>query len=190
MSAAAVVPTYDLSCPHCPWGSIHPTDKEDVGARIALQLRVLVRKDPRVATVAGPTAVKASATAGPANTSAVSVQFTGGAEPFALRPTRNCTACCAVGGSDFDVSVDGGQLWVMGNSPGRMVSNSVVTFAVNLTLNTSTKALVRYTAGRGFPQCAVVNAQALPAFPFQMEVQVLSMATKYVSDLAASRLSM
>eukprot|EP00912_Choanoflagellata_sp_UC4_P001346 UC4_evm1s832 len=34
-----VVPTYDLSCTNCPYGSIHPTDKEDVGARISLHLR-------------------------------------------------------------------------------------------------------------------------------------------------------
>ena len=169
---AGVVPTYDLSCPECPWGSIHPTDKQDVGARIALYLRVLVRKDPRVTVFAGPEVASASAASGPDNTSVVSVQLSGDGQPFAMRPTRNCTDCCAVGGSDFGVSVDGGERWVMANAPGRIVGMSVQ-FSVNLTLNATSKALVRYTAARGFPQCAVVNAQGLPAAPFQTEVHAL-----------------
>ena len=172
VSSAAVVPTYDLSCPECPWGSIHPTDKQDVGARIALYLRHFVRKDPRVTVLAGPEVSSISAAPGPDNTSVVSVQFTGDATPFAMRPTRNCTDCCAVGGSDFGVSLDGGERWVMGNAPGHIVGASVQ-FSVNLTLNATSKALVRYTAARGFPQCAVVNARGLPAAPFQTEVHAL-----------------
>ena len=172
--AAAIVPTYDLSCAppyHCPWTPIHPPDKEDVGARIAQQLRRLVLHDPRVAMEEGPTAAMASVTAGAANTSVVSVKFDVTAKPLALHPTRNCTSCCAEGGSDFGVSVDGGENWVMANDPGHTEGPLVVQFAVNLTLNKTVKARVRYTAARGFPQCAVVDARGLPAFPFQMDVQ-------------------
>lgn len=30
---------------------------------------------------------------------------------------------------------------------------------------------VRYTANMGFPQCAVYNAEGLPAYPFSMAVR-------------------
>ena len=116
VEAAEIVPTYDLSCPECPWGSIHPTDKQEVGARIANRIGALALDAP---AGVGPAAVSATATSpSSSNVTTVSIVFKkqDDAAPLQLLPTRNCTLCCKAG-SDLDVSVDGGNKWVAGNGP-------------------------------------------------------------------------
>ena len=175
---ATAIPTYDLGCPFgvqtdkCPWGSVHNVNKRPVGARVAGQLLRLLELQTG-ATPEGPRATIARAKTMVGRNSGVSttvtVKFSGGTEPFALRPTQNCAVCCnsngAVGSNDFDVSGDGGQSWF--NSTGSAtLSGTVVTFTAPLHKVTH----VRYTANQAFPQCAVINAEGMPALPFQIAV--------------------
>merc|ERR1712179_409330 len=96
----------------------------------------------------------------------VTVQFEGGSSPFALHPTRNCTACCSGKATgDFDASHDG-KAWAPSSNVQVVGGNSVV-FNVDLQ---SAPAHVRYTAHTNFTQCALYNAEAFPAWPFQMDV--------------------
>ena len=112
----------------------------------------------------------------------VAVRFSGGTAPFHTAGTKNCTSCCDATKDphtlDFDATCDGGASWVNGtvvdNSVGAVAStvdgtaaSTVVTFEV--TLATAPTA-VRYTAGAIFPQCALYNAEGLPAVPFEMTV--------------------
>jgi len=167
----AATVTYDQSCNNlefpgsCPFGSVHNIHKQHVGERVAAQLfRLMHDKD---LVTEGPRAQKATAArAGNALGYAVSVQFAGGSLPFYLHPTRNCTGCCstAVQG-DFDVSHDG-KSWYPG-SKASMSGKDAVVFHADVQ---SPPAFVRYTAGSNFTQCALYNAQALPAWPFQMKV--------------------
>jgi hypothetical protein len=177
VGAAEVVPTYDLSCPSCPWGSIHPTHKEAVGSRIASRLSELIAPGERGShEPRGPRAVKATASRTPrGNSTTIHVEFELGPTPASLQlmPTRNCTTCCQ-SGSDFDVSSDGGLRWVAGVGPATIL-NFTLTFDVaiqfELAAMEGTKLLVRYTATRNYPQCAVVDSSSkLPAYPFQMVV--------------------
>jgi len=180
VEAAEVVPTYDLSCPQCPWGSIHPTDKQAVGARVASRLGALVLQAP---AGAGPAAVSATATPPPtfgsSSVTTVSIVFQkqgGGATPIQLRllPTRNCTLCCKAG-SDLDVSIDGGNKWVAGNGPavaGLGADGDTIKFEVTLGAAWEGPMLVRYTATQVYPQCAISDITKLPAYPFQLDVAV------------------
>ena len=171
VKSADIVPTYDLSCPHCPWGSIHPTDKQDVGSRIAARLGYLIHNAP---AAQGPKAVSATASRGSNNNTEISIVFTrAGAQPIRLIPTRNCTSCCN-SGSDFDVSADGAK-WVAGNGPAVVNDGDTVKFEVSLpdSLTPATTVLVRYTATQPFPQCAVSDGDKLPAYPFQLRATTL-----------------
>ena len=178
VAAAAIVPTYDLSCPACPYGAIHPTDKSDVGQRVALELQRLLLNDTTViAPSDSPMATRAVANANEMNSSVltVTVYLTGPAQPFKLTSTRNCTLCCsATNVSDFDVTFDDGVKWVMGTSA-RIVESggdAAVEFDVVLPAAALAKpTMVRYTASQVFPQCAVTNVAGLPATPFQLEIE-------------------
>jgi len=170
-SRAALVPTYDASCPfgvatpQCPLGSVHNLNKTRVAARAARAL--LAALDPArfsPALAAPPRAV--SATAGPTGRGFwnVVVAFAGGGAPLALAPTQFCVACCA--GSDFDASADGGATWANGTAPA-LAGDGAVTFVVKLA---AAPTRVRFTANQAFPQCAVVGAAGLPAMPFSIDV--------------------
>merc|ERR1712070_303262 len=102
----------------------------------------------------------------------VSVTFAGGSTPFALLPTRNCTDCCdgsfgTAAKGDFDASVDG-LAWTPGSSV-RMKGSEGVVFHVSGM--SASPAYVRYTAGSTFTQCALFNAEGLPALPFQIGIE-------------------
>lgn len=176
LEKAGLVATYDLSCNNlvfpgnCPHGSVHNMHKQPVGARIAAQLARLMRDEDLI--VEGPRAQAASAVALHNSSGyAVRVRFAGGTMPFDLRPTRNCTDGCkgdlgarAIG--DFDASHDGAA-WVSGSNA-RMQAGDLVVFHVN---TSAPPAFVRYTGGSNFTQCAVYNQEALPALPFQINVE-------------------
>jgi hypothetical protein len=113
----------------------------------------------------------------------VTVAFAGGSTPFEMSGTKNCTHCCL--GShptgktsdghtlDFDVSGlatgSGAADWV--NSTGAVVNvdTGSVTFRVALAQGTEPH-LVRYTAASIFPECALRNAEGLPALPFELGI--------------------
>lgn len=172
--------TYDQSCndlaheESCPFGSVHNVHKQEVGKRVAAQLAKLMRSEKLVTE--GPRA--RNATASPAGNGSVGwsvqVKFAGGSQPFSLQPTRNCTQCCQGSSGteakgDFDVSHDG-SLWSLGRNV-RMDGDDGVVFHAELS-HTEPPAFVRYTSGSNFTQCALYNAEALPAMPFQMEVTI------------------
>lgn len=82
--------------------------------------------------------------------------------------TRNCTTCCNHDSiTDFDVSLDGNR-W--GNiSTATLVEPRVV--SLSLPRGFHEAKLLRYTANRAFPQCALRNADGLPALPFVTEIE-------------------
>lgn len=176
---AGLVATYDQSCndlafgDDCPFGSVHNIHKQEVGARVALQLLRLMQGQDLIAE--GPRAQESSAASVGDDASSgfsISVTFTGGSAPFALLPTRNCTDCCdgsfgTAAKGDFDVSVDG-KAWTPGSNV-RMKGNDGVVFHVAAL--SSPPAFVRYTAGSNFTQCALFNAEGLPALPFQIGIE-------------------
>lgn len=175
--AAEIVPTYDLSCPECPWGSIHPTDKQDVGARIANRLGVLMLG---AAADVGPTATAALVTAR-SSSAVITVTVVFEAQgPLQLLPTRNCTLCCTTG-SDFDVSINGSK-WVAGKAPPVVLEayHDRVQFEVNVSQAEPLldgPVVVRYTATQTYPQCAISDSTRLPAYPFQLLAQALAKRT-------------
>jgi hypothetical protein len=179
--------TYDLSCPNlvkrdqtvCPWGSVHNVEKAKIGSRAAKQLKLLLQPDANVTegAASGPRMKHVRSTVrrtalGHGNVSAnvtVRVDFEGGAEPFALRPTMNCDECCdeTAQAGDFDASVDGGKTWINGTAA-RLVLPKSVEF--DLPGATEKPTHVRFTGNRAFPQCALVNSQDLPAYPFSCQM--------------------
>mmetsp|Transcript_72451 Transcript_72451/g.212309 ORF Transcript_72451/g.212309 Transcript_72451/m.212309 type:complete len:498 (+) Transcript_72451:90-1583(+) len=160
---AALVPSYDLSCPHCPKGSVHNTDKQDVGFRAGRMLRRLLYGE---ALPEPPRALAATAKATGSGGYEVEVQFAAGASaPLAFRPTRNCTECCTRVGADFDASVNG-HMWANGTAA-KIVNGSTIRFTVHLP---AVPSLLRYTASATFPQCAIYNQEGFPAYPFQLKV--------------------
>lgn len=87
-SRAAVVPTYDLSCPTSPYGSVHNPAKAPIGARIAAQLHKLLRPKADIAAAVYPAAARAEVVAtrtSPHGDFSVRVWFEGGAAPFETR---------------------------------------------------------------------------------------------------------
>eukprot|EP00937_MAST-01D_sp_MAST-1D-sp2_P003160 g3160.t1 len=187
--AAEAAPTYDLGCPFgvktdlCPFGSVHNVVKAPVGARVARQLwrlateskagkgpgsRASARMYPRA--VAAAAAASSSVSAALQNYTVV-VRFAGGKGPLALAPTQNCAACCH-GEGDFDVSADGGLSYANASAlPLVRADGQSVEVRVLLP---GQPTHVRYTANQAFPQCAVVDAQRLPAYPFKLAVSVTS----------------
>jgi hypothetical protein len=170
-------PTYDLSCPlgvktpECPFGSVHNVKKREIGDRAARQLLHLLGETTTASTAAvvnGPRATGASAApaagGGGGGNSTVVVSFAGGGALY-TNGTQYCITCCDGGVGDFDAS-DDGLTWVNGTVP-VVAGGMSVRFSV-ATARTPTH--VRYTANMGFPQCAVYNAEGLPAYPFAMAV--------------------
>jgi hypothetical protein len=187
---AAVVATYDLSCPfgvktpQCPYGSVHNVNKTIITERVVAQLIRLLKIQPSLITE-GPRAVKVSAVQdGAANVSAVQdgettdpttwlirVEFNGGTGPLLQVGTQYCVHCCTRSPgndtADFDASADGGLTYVNGTTPQLAESGTSVTFSVSMPTKPTH---VRYTANQGFPQCAVYNQEGYPAFPFVLAV--------------------
>ena len=175
----SVAVTYDTSCPSCPYGAVHNTHKQTVGERVGRQVLKLTGLGrghaPLVAD--GPQAVSGKATAaaaagrgGAAAGYTVTLNFTGEAAPFHFAPTRNCTECCGGDASDFDASADGVH-WVNASAAavvGTGQGATAVVFQVRGMASAPTK--VRYTANRFYPQCALYNAENIPAFPFVIKV--------------------
>jgi len=179
VSAATVVPTYDLSVPTSPYGSVHNVQKGPIGARIATQLTQAFRGDP---VLEGPRATSATARVVTHDQGAqlweVTVAFEGGSAPFVLAPTKNCTTCCD--GGDQRQTLDF-SLAHKGSTHGANVTD-VKLDAHNGTVSWRTKGpfcggasrcVVLYTAASIFPQCAIKNAEGLPLLPFEMEVDVV-----------------
>ena len=186
----AVIPTYDVSCQAtvlagCPYGSVHQPHKSLIGARVGAVLNDLLIA-PDLPVKNGPRAVSAkivsarlAAHDGEDTVHTIEVIFEG-STPFAFIPTRNCTAfgpgyCCdgrANNGHtvDFDASSDGKE-WINGTNS-TLVAGDIVHFVVVANRAPTT---VRYTAASIWPQCAIVGAEGLPAFPFELKVSALGM---------------
>ena len=162
LERTALLPTYDLSCPHCPNGAVHNTDKQDVAARVTQQLlHLLYGEDVAI----GPRVVNVSSTA--ATTEGLwELAVTFDSPQLSLKGTRNCTTCCDSGAGDFDVSADGAS-WVAGKEAS--IEGSTISFQVELS---SAPSQMRYTASQLFPQCGVYNQHGLPAYPFAVPVPV------------------
>ena len=124
-----------------------------------------------------------AATAAPASGAFdVVVTFDGKGKPFALGATKNCTTCCAGSAPtgkltdghtlDFDVSgsLDGNGGWVNSTAAVLDSNSNTVTFRVALPQGATPK-VVRYTASSLFPECALRNAEGLPALPFRLEIK-------------------
>ena len=180
VSAATVVPTYDLSVPTSPYGSVHNTWKNPIGARIATQLRQAFGGSP---VLEGPRATSATARVVAHDQGGqlweVTVEFEGGSAPFVLAPTKNCTTCCD--GGDQSQTLDF-SLAQKGRLRGTNVTDVKMMDAHNGRVSFKTKGpfcggavdcVVLYTAASIFPQCAIKNAEGLPLLPFEMEVDVV-----------------
>eukprot|EP00937_MAST-01D_sp_MAST-1D-sp2_P006005 g6005.t1 len=180
----SVAPTYDVSCQAgvdggCPYGSVHQPHKREIGRRVGLQMfKHLVSPQTTVVTQ-GPRATAVSLVATVATTHTLSVTFAGGATPFALRGTRNCTTlpgfCCNGSANsghtvDFDATCDGGSTWTNGTAA--VLAADGVSVRFNVTLP-APPTVVRYTAASIWPQCALYNAEGLPALPFTLPVASL-----------------
>ncbi len=179
-AAANVCATYDLSCAEnktsgCPHGNVHNVHKQPIGkrlaaivARVKLGDKELVTGGPRVNLSASSWLPETSG-----SPSTVTLVFSGGTGPFVFKPTRNCSACCGPGPSsgDFDASIDGGKTWV--NASESVVAPGGMHVRVRVQVAPSdqvTDLRVRYTANQVYPQCALYNAEALPALPFDITV--------------------
>ena len=180
----SVVPTYDFSCQAgteggCPYGSVHQPDKAGIGSRIGGQLYKLLVDPETSRVVEGPRATRAVATTSGGAGYTVTVHFSGGTTPFALKPTRNCTSCCdaeaaaAMGRDyttvDFDASVDGLH-FVNGTGAALASVGDGTSLSFVVRGLSAAPTVVRYTAASIWPQCAVYNAEGLAAYPFVLTV--------------------
>jgi len=165
---ADTIPTYDYSCAMgqtdgCPHGNVHNVHKQPIGARLALQIRRMTlgedvkSQGPRVS----------SATVALEAGTLYSIQMTfDGTTSVHMSPTRNCTSCCNDSVGDFDVSVDG-VTWL--NTSAAVVRGGAVRVEVDMLTEVAPHVL-RYTANRVYPQCAVLSMEGVPAMPFQMDL--------------------
>jgi len=168
---ADTIPTYDYSCAMgkedgCPHGNVHNVHKQPIGARLALQIRRmrlgedLNSQGPRVSSAT--LARKAGTLYG------IQMEFEG-TNSLHMGPTRNCTTCCDDSVGDFDVSVDG-VTWL--NTSAAVVKDGAVQVEVDM-LTAAAPRVLRYTANRVYPQCAVFGVEGIPAMPFQMNLSSL-----------------
>jgi hypothetical protein len=170
---ASVVPTYDLSCPfgvsspQCPWGSVHNIYKAPIGSRLAaaaMKLRFPTGSSSGNGTYPRAALAVAAPVPGSGNFNLTMYVEASTAAPLALAPTQFCDSCCSE--CDFDSSSDGGLTWVNGT---RVMLSGPLTVSFTVALP-APPTHVRYTANRGFPQCAVVSSDGLPLFPFQLPI--------------------
>lgn len=182
----------------CPHGNVHNVHKQPVGIRCAAQALNMRGLLPPGTVTQGPVATgfdvvvstSPASTRTPRTTNAatttysVKVAMTGGTGPLYFNGTRNCTIpfilvktglpatlpCCQKSTSDFDVSADN-MTWYDGYEA-QDTSTTVqrrgelsVTFKVDAPVKPT---MVRYTANKVFPQCAVYAQEGLPALPFQL----------------------
>ena len=182
----------------CPFGSVHNLIKDAIGSRVAAQIAPMLPGAPPPSAasspvVEGPRAVAVTATASaapgaagagggdggggaPGSSWAVTVRFAGGSGPLYTGGTQYCDACCAGAVGDFDASADGGATFVNGTVPVVVVAVGGGAGAPMMSVRFSVPGLggkpthVRFTANQGAPQCAVYNAEGLPAYPFAMAV--------------------
>lgn len=189
VSNASYVPTYDLSCPTSPYGSVHNVEKGPIGKRVADQILLLLDGkggiDARTAT--GPRVE--SATFQKIGTGTGNFEFklalAGGTAPWGIKGTKNCTTCCS--GSeptghpsdahtvDLDVGSSDG-VWL--NATGVVIDSTsgTLTFQIGATQDWS-PVTVRHTGASIFPQCAVYAAEKLPLIPFKMMLTELEEST-------------
>jgi len=167
---ADTIPTYDYSCAMgkedgCPHGNVHNVHKQPIGARLALQIRRMtlgediISQGPRVSTVTALQKVGAVYD--------IRVVFEG-TNSLHMGPTRNCTTCCgddSIG--EFDVSADG-VTWF--NATPAEVNGVALHVDVDMSAAAAAPSIIRYTANRVYPQCAVFGEEGIPAMPFKMLV--------------------
>ena len=137
----------------------------------------------------GPRALQATAyRADPAGSGVwtLTIAFAGGRAPFRLGGTRNCTTCCygsapngsATAGHTLDLDIlqaplspggEGADVWV--NATGAVLNRTSGTVTATVWGGRYAPLRVRHTAASIFPQCALYNADGLPAPPFELEVE-------------------
>lgn len=177
---ATYVVTYDLSCSSsqsCPYGSVHNVEKGPIGMRIAnkllnfFQRKNIVAEGPHVTSISPPRLVQHNQEI---DTYEIVLKFAGGSQPFKLSGTKNCSTCCDGDGHtiDFDVSSGNYSMWF--NSTKTVLSTSgEISFSVTLPKSMGPPTIVRHTAASIFPQCALRNAEGLPALPFQKQIPTI-----------------
>merc|ERR1711998_809715 len=169
---ADTIPTYDYSCAMgktdgCPHGNVHNVHKQPIGARLALQIRRM-----RLGEDVNSRGLRVSSAAAAHKAGTVyGIQMTfDGTDSVHMGPTRNCTSCCSDSVGDFDVSVDG-VTWL--NASAAVVKDGAVQVEVDM-LTKVVPRVLRYTANRVYPQCAVFSTEGLPAMPFQMNLSTFN----------------
>jgi len=165
---ADIIPTYDYSCAMgktdgCPHGNVHNVHKQPIGARLALQIRRMRLGED--VNSQGPRVSSAVAARKAGTVYSIQMKFEGD-KSVHMGPTRNCTTCCNGSVGDFDVSVDG-ITWL--NTSAALVKDGVVQVEVDM-LTAVAPSVLRYTANRVYPQCAVLSMEGIPAMPFQMNL--------------------
>ena len=165
----------------CPHGNVHNVHKQPVGERVSAQLHAMLTGDQDAVTQ-GPIATAVTISAAQPGEYKIEVSFAKDRSMLYMQGTRNCTVpqidpesglampmCCDVKTtSDFDVSADN-VTWYTGTAP--TVGHSPTTSAVSVSFLVHAPVkptMVRYTANKQYPQCAVFSAEGLPALPFQM----------------------
>jgi hypothetical protein len=198
---AETMPTYDLGCDAgiitkiCPRGTVHNLNKRPIGLRAGAQLARLLKRDEH-GTRSYPRVVAATfkhthhADASHNATYAVHISFEGGNPPLSFKPTQNCHRCCGENATgEFDVIIGpslGGDVpeielyGVLNDLHPKLaainatrlpkVSGQNIQFDVKVP-NGSVPLYVRYTANQLFPQCALVDKDRQPAYPFQLLLQ-------------------
>lgn len=163
-----IIPTYDYSCAMektdgCPHGNVHNVHKQPIGARLALQIRRMRLGEDVNSQGLRVSSATAACKAG--TVYGIQMKFDG-TNSVHMGPTRNCTTCCNDSVGDFDVSVDG-VTWL--NTSAAVVKHGAVQVEVDM-LAAVAPRILRYTANRVYPQCAVLSVEGIPAMPFRMNL--------------------
>merc|ERR1712000_377546 len=159
----------------CPHGNVHNVHKQPIGARLAMQIRRMTLGEDIVSQ--GPRVSSVTATQKAGTVYDIQMGFEGTSSLY-MGPTRNYTTCC---GSDvigeFDVSSDG-VTWF--NATPAEVKGGAVHVQVDMLAKVAAPSVVRYTANRVYPQCAVFGAEGIPAMPFKVNVSAVVVAEALV----------
>ncbi len=156
----AMASAIDLGDPQSPAGSIHPRNKQAVGARLSLAVRnVLYSED---IDWRGPTANGVSIVPLGASQFQLTLAFNNTLGSLVYRDPESCSKCCSGGQDPFEV-LGSDSKWVLGSSA---VGASTVT--VKATLASGVKPVgVRY-AWTDYPECILYDSQnSLPSTPWQ-----------------------